>query len=89
MEAVTVYQSSIDLLKEMDWGRGGGRRERGSREKKNRQPRTEVVSSRRTWSVRPLPPGGDGSVGLALRILAEATLAASVERQSVGTLPST
>lgn len=67
LEAVTVYQSSIDWRERVGLGRGG-ERERGRREKKNRQARTDVVSSSKTSSVLcPLPPGGDGSVGLVCK----------------------
>lgn len=53
LEAVTVYQSSIDLRGRVGFGKRWRGSEGGGRRRRNRQPRTDVVSSSKTSSVLP------------------------------------
>lgn len=67
LEAVTVYQSSIDLRGRVGLGRGGeGAREKGGEEGIDSLGQTSCPAVRRRRYC-PLPPGGDGSVGLVCK----------------------
>lgn len=67
LEAVTVYQSSIDLRGRGGLGRGGeGAREKGGEEGIDSLGQTSCPAVRRRRYC-PLPPGGDGSVGLVCK----------------------